>query len=173
MLKFRETYGQRHTFEGSVTFTLVPGMLYDITPHKEKRSLQANAYCWKLCSLIAEEVKSSKDEIYEEMIQKYGVLTDIAVTVKSEVDMRRIEGHWKYISESSDGKWKAYLMILGSSDYTTKEMANFIDMIIDEAKALGIETLPPEEIDRMMQRYYEQNEQAMQEKRKKMRGENE
>ena len=44
-------------------------------------------------------------------------------------------------------------MIKGSSEYDTKEMSSFIDGIISEAKGLGIETLPPEELERMMKDY--------------------
>lgn len=35
----------------------------------------------------------------------------------------------------------------GSSTYDTDEMARLIDEIVNEAKELGIETMPPEELD--------------------------
>jgi hypothetical protein len=41
-------------------------------------------------------------------------------------------------------------MIKGSSEYDTKEMSRFIDGIVAEAKELGIETLPPAELETMM-----------------------
>ena len=152
-VKFIEGYGLRLTFEllTPTPLEIVPGVVYDldIKKHRERRSLDANAYCWVLCTKIAEKVKTSKDEIYEEMLQKYGYMSDITITVKSDVDMRRIDGHWKFYQESGDGKFKAYVMIRGSSEYDSKEMAHFIDMIIDEAKELGIETMTPAEIERM------------------------
>ena len=39
-------------------------------PYKKKRSLDANAYCWAIITKIANhpDIKSSKEEIYEEMI---------------------------------------------------------------------------------------------------------
>jgi hypothetical protein len=40
-------------------------------------------------------------------------------------------------------------MIKGSSEYDTAEMAKFIDAVVLEAKELGIETLPPAELERM------------------------
>lgn len=120
--------------------------------YRKKRSLDANAYCWVLCTKIAEKVDSSKDEVYEDMIQKYGYLYQdedgyLPITVKSEVDMSKIAGHWKFIR--TNGKFSSYLMIKGSSEYDTAEMAKFIDQIIGEAKNLGIETLPPAELERM------------------------
>lgn len=119
---------------------------------RQKRSLDANAYCWVLMTKIAEVIDSSKDEVYEDMLQKYGFLYQddegyIPVTVKAGVDMSKIQGHWKFYK--SNGKFDSYLMIKGTSEYDSAEMAKFIDRIIEEAKELGIETLTPAELDRM------------------------
>lgn len=120
--------------------------------YHEKRSLDANAYCWVLCSKIAEKVGSSKDEVYEQMLQDYGFFYEddngyIVVTVKSGVDMSRIGGHWKFYKDN--GKFSSYLKIKGSSEYDSAEMSRFIDGIIFEAKELGISTETPDEIERM------------------------
>lgn len=122
-------------------------------PYKKKRSLDANAYAWVLFTKIADAVNSSKDEVYEEMLQKYGVLHQdeegyITVTVREDVDMSKIQGHWKFYK--GNGKFSSYLMIKGSSEYNTAEMAKFIDAVVQEAKDLGIETLPPAELERMV-----------------------
>ena len=122
--------------------------------YRKKRSLDANAYCWVIMTQIANhpDVKSSKEEVYEEMLQKYGYLYQdengyIPVTVKTGVDMSKIVGHWKFYK--SNGKFDSYLMIKGSSEYNTAEMSHFIDMVVQEAKELGIETLTPDELERM------------------------
>ena len=162
------TYESGDRLGGYITFRVVKlsaneisrlkeGAKFVIEPYREKRSLDANAYMWILCTKIAEVVRSSKDEVYEEMIQKYGYMSEITITVKSEVDMGRIQGHWKFIKESQDGKFKAYQMIRGTSDYDRAEMAHFIDMVVGEAKELDIETLPESEIRRMMERIGEKN----------------
>ena len=160
-VKFIEGYGLRLTFEllKPTPIEIQPGIEYDIEikKHRERRSLDANAYCWVLCSKIAEKVNTSKDEVYEEMLQKYGYLSDITITVKADVDMRRIDGHWKFYQESGDGRFKAYVLIRGSSEYDSKEMAQFIDMIIDEAKELEIETMTPEQIERLKSEWKQNN----------------
>ena len=120
--------------------------------YRAKRSLDANAYCWVLISKIADVVGSSKEDVYDEMLQKYGFFYQdedgyITITVKAEVDMNKITGHWKLYK--GNGKFNSYLMIKGTSEYDSAEMAKFIDRIIDEAKELGIETLPPEELERI------------------------
>ena len=126
--------------------------------HRKKRSLDANAYCWVLMTKIAnhKDVRSSKEEVYEEMLQKYGFLDQdedghIAVTIKHGIDIRRLGGHWKFYK--SNGEFDAYLAIKGSSEYSTSEMAYFINQIVDECKGLGIETIPPLELERMVNRW--------------------
>lgn len=128
--------------------------------YREKRSLDANAYCWALMTKIADAVGSSKDEIYEEMLQKYGVLDEdedgyIAITLKESIDIRRIGGHWKFYK--SNGSFNAYLSIKGSSEYNTAEMSHFIDRIIEEAKELDIETATPDELRRMKEQWGVEN----------------
>ena len=123
--------------------------------YRKKRSLDANAYLWVICSKLAEVHQTSKEEIYEQMLQKYGVLYQdeednyIIVTLKADIDTSKLEGHWKYYKSSDDGKFKSYLMIKGTSLYNTSEMARFIDMVVQEAKEEGIETLTPAELERM------------------------
>ena len=38
--------------------------LFEVKQHREKRSLNANAYAWALIGKIADVVKASKDEVY-------------------------------------------------------------------------------------------------------------
>lgn len=122
--------------------------------YRKARSRDANAYAWVLMSNIASALKTSKDEVYEVMLQRYGVLYEdeqgvVTMTVKSSVDMSKIAGHWMQI-KSSD-QWSAYAMIKGSSEYNTKEMSDFIDGVVSEAKELGIQTETQESIERMKQ----------------------
>lgn len=128
----------------------------------EKRSLDANAYLWLLVTKIAEKINSSKDEVYEEMLQRYGKCYEddnglVTITVKSCVNMDTIAGHWKFIKESKDGKFKSYLMIKGTSEYDSKEMHYLLSMIVEEAKGLGIETMTTQEIKELAERWQIKN----------------
>ena len=120
---------------------------------RKKRSLDANGYLWVLCTEIAKVIDSSKEEVYEEMLHKYGVLYRdeddevISVTLKASIDVSKIDGHWMFYK--GNGNFNAYLMIKGTSEYDSKEMANFLDMVVQEAKELGIQTETPNEIERM------------------------
>lgn len=119
---------------------------------REKRSHDANAYAWVLMSKMAAVLKTSKEEVYEEMLHRYGKLYEdsagvIVITVKNTVDMSKIEGHWQKIKQND--KFTGYAMIKGSSEYDTKEMSDFIDGVIADAQELGIQTETPDEIARM------------------------
>lgn len=122
---------------------------FEIKEYHKKRSLNANAYAWALIGKIADVLRSSKDEIYLEMLKKYGqseivsVLSDINVT-----------GYFKYFEIIATVKLQGkdfthYKVFKGTSEYNTAEMAVFIDGVISEAEGLGIDTLPPDEVNKI------------------------
>ena len=123
--------------------------LYEVKEYKEKRSLNANAYAWKLITEIANVMRLDKEEVYLEMLKHYG--QSELVSVLSKID---VAGYFKYYEEAGtstlNGKeFTHYKVYKGSSEYDTKEMSILIDGIVSEAKELDIETLTPSEIDRL------------------------
>jgi len=118
---------------------------------KKKRSLNANAYCWKLCTEIANVLRSSKDEVYLSMIKRYGQSSVVSVVEQAAELFKRTV---KYCEDFGDadlnGKhFKHIKVFMGSSEYDTRQMAILIDGIVSEAKALGISTMTPAEIDKL------------------------
>lgn len=131
---------------------------YDIrvVKHKKKRSLDANAYLWVLCGKIASKTHSTKDEIYEQMLDRYGVFYKddngyVVVTVKKDVDMSKVGGHWKLYRQ--EGRFNSYLMIKGSSEYNSEEMSRLIEGVVDEAKTLGIDVITNTAKDKMLEEW--------------------
>lgn len=112
----------------------------EIKEYRPKRSLNANAYAWLLIGEIAERLKSTSDEVYLEMLKRYGVSE--MISVKSEIDMRQFLKYYEKAGESTlNGiEFTHYKVFKGSSEFDTKEMSRLIDGIVDEAKALGIDT---------------------------------
>lgn len=123
----------------------------------DKRSLDSNAYLWKLCDLIAGEIGSSKEEVYENMLRSYGTIDDELppIVVHSSADISKFQDHYLWFDsrEMNGKKFDCYLRIKGSSEMDSKEMSHLIDGVVFEAKQLGIETLPPDEIQRMNERW--------------------
>lgn len=124
----------------------------EIKKHREKRSLNANAYCWVLIEKIAEKMKMGKEEIYRRELCDYGTIaTDsdgnkIIFSVKKEIDVSKYFKYYKEMGVSKDKRFIHYYAIKGSSEYDSNEMAKFIDGIVQDCQTLGIETMTPEEI---------------------------
>ncbi len=118
-------------------------------PFRKKRSLNANAYAWKLITDIADVLRASKETVYLQMLKRYGQSELISVLAHIPID-----GFIKYYEEAGEsalnGKlFKHYRVYKGSSEFDNREMAILIDGIVSEAKELGIQTETPEEIERM------------------------
>lgn len=119
---------------------------FDIKEHKEKRSLNANNYAWKLITEIANVLRKPKEEVYLEMLKSYGQCEMISIV--SSVD---VKGYFKYYEEAGrsflNGKeFTHYKIYKGSSEFNTKEMSVLIDGIVQEAKNLDIETMTPTQL---------------------------
>lgn len=124
--------------------------IYEVKKSKKRRSMNANSYCWLLISKISEIVKSSKEEIYVEMLRKYGQQMMIPTLPNTKPD-----GYFKYYEFYEKGKLNGkecdwYKIYKGSSQYDSKEMSVLIDGIVSEAKELGIVTLDELEIEKMV-----------------------
>jgi len=124
----------------------------------KKRSLDANAYAWVLMTKIADTLTASgatvtKDEVYIDMLKKYG---QGGVVKIKDADAEKWKRAWKYtephekLTQESAQYWRFYV---GSSEYDSAEMSVFINGIITEADDMGIETLPPRELERMMNQW--------------------
>ena len=66
----------------------------EIKRKSEKRSKDANSYAWHLMQQIGKYLHKSKDEVYIDMLGRYGVFTHIVV--KPNV-VERIEEEWRLV----------------------------------------------------------------------------
>lgn len=123
---------------------------YEIKEVKNKRSLNANSYLWKLCTEIANAINTTKEEVYLEELKRYGQSMLVTTTKDSKPD-----GYFKYYSFESRRKLNGvivdfYKIYKGSSDYDTKEMSILLDGVVQDAKELDIETLDEIKINEMI-----------------------
>ena len=124
-----------------------------IEKQKKRRSLNANAFCWILCQKIAEKVGTTKEVVYRKNIREVG---SFEVVEMATVAVHRFVERWcsnglGYMAEpcSEQNGFTSVIAYYGSSTYDTAEMSRLVDALIDEAKSLGIETMPPDEIERL------------------------
>ena len=121
----------------------------EIKIHREKRSLNANSYCWKLCTEIASVINSDKDSVYLLMLKRYGVSDLIPISNQVPID-----DYIKYYDiESKTDKYTWYKIYKGSSKYDTKEMSVLLNGIVSECKEMGIPTKEDLEIERMVKEW--------------------
>lgn len=135
-----------------------PDKEYEIKEHKQKRSLDANAYLWVLISKIQSVLNIPKETIYKDLIKDIGVyevipIKNIAVNKFCEAWHKNGLG---WITETTKSKLDGYTNVLayyGSSEYNSKEMARLIDSTIEECRNLDIETKSDEEIKSLVENW--------------------
>lgn len=126
-----------------------------IKKHRERRSLDANAYCWVLIDRLAEKMNESKETIYRNAIRDIGGVSEI-VCVKEKAFPKLKEGWQKngigwqveQMPSKIDGCVNA-ILYYGSSTYDKKQMGDLIDRIVQDCKEIGIPTETPEQIEKM------------------------
>lgn len=130
-----------------------------IKEHKQKRSLNANSYAWTLMDKLAEKLRIAKTEIYRSYIKEIGGNNTLVCVQDTALDdlLRNWEQKgtgWLAETEKSklDGCTNVRLYY-GSSTYDTAQMSRLIELIVQDCKENGIETLTPEELSRMSEEW--------------------
>ena len=127
----------------------------------KKRSLDANAYCWVLCDLIAKELSkngiTTKEEVYKDAILQVGTFEPFIVQEKTFENFKRIwekQGLGFLVQEvSRKDKCVKVNCYYGSSTYDSKEMSLLIEILVQLAKSLNIETKSKAEIDSLLREW--------------------
>lgn len=136
----------------------------EIKQYREKRTLDANAYYWQLLTKLSEVLDIPKPYLHNRLLRQYGqlmiidgqaVYTVLPDTEEAEKAINAAETyHLKPTSQVKEGKggkmYRTYMMLRGSSDYDTKEMSVLINGLVEECKEQGIETIPPDELRRIL-----------------------
>ena len=120
-----------------------------VDQHKEKRSLNANNYAWKIMTEIGNLTRQSKEDVYLTMLKRYG--QSEMVSVLAGIPFGKYVKYFDEVGESElKGKlFKHYRVYQGSSEFTTEEMTIFLDGVVSEAKDLGIPTETPDQLAKM------------------------
>ena len=125
---------------------------YSLSKTKRKRSLDANAYAWVLIDKLSAALRMDKDDVYRSAIKEIGGVSEI-VCVKSQA-VEKLRRGWEmrgtgWQTETMPSKIEGctnVILYYGSSCYDTRQMSQLIDHLIQDAQAVGIETLPPERL---------------------------
>lgn len=124
-----------------------------LKPWKKRRSLNANAYMWKLVHELALRMNLPDEEVYRLAIKAVGIWKDFPPLPKREAETLKVA--WRGLGEGwiaeqidydEDGESVVVRCWYGSSVYDTQQMSRLLDYIISDCKALGIETMTPAEL---------------------------
>ena len=124
--------------------------------HRKKRSLDANSYFHVIVGKLADKLTISKAKCKNILITKYGqpeLLPDgspLIYKTNAPVEyMMELESiHSIPVKYTDDATF--YKIYRGSHTYDSKEMSVLIDGTVADAKEQGIETMTPNEINRML-----------------------
>lgn len=155
---------QKRLYEDIRTFENEELKVITIDYFKEKRSRDANSGFWLMCDRIAKKLGNTKDNIYVEMVKKYGVFDDLIITTEawpvyekrhndsSSVKFSKGYSLCDVVESYSKGgqEWVKVRSYPGTSVYSKEDFKPLLDGVIEEAKELGIPFFSREELDQML-----------------------
>lgn len=137
-----------------------PNSIWDLTAHKEKKTLSQNSYYWVLLEKIAVKTHTPKAKLHNINLRHLGLVERVGdkpvyillpdTDKVEEETLLALTYHLaprKETKVGTDGKnYRWYVMLRGSSDFNVQEMSALVDFAVQDAKAIGIETMTPDEL---------------------------
>ena len=130
----------------------------EIKKHRKSRSIDANKYFWKLLQEVCEYKDIDTIEDYRRRVKELGIFKQFKIM---EQDVKTFEKIWTdrgiaWFCEIADTtyigntEFKIVNAYYGSSSYNSKQMSRLIDNLVQDCKAVGIETKSQAEIDSLI-----------------------
>ena len=131
-----------------------------LTKWRERRSKDANAYFHLLADKLADALRMSKPKMKNYLLYRYGQRArdndGNLVIIKTNADedelIERSDIHCWYLKDAEDGT-PMYVLLEHSRFYDTKQMSILIDGVVEECKGQGIETMTPDELAEIKQKW--------------------
>jgi len=130
---------------------------YTIAKAKKPVTRDARAYAWVLMDKLAAALRIGKEEVYRNTLRDIGGNTETVCV--QEKAYQSLKSHW----ESNGLGWQVEqmpsiikdcvvaVMYYGITAFDRQEMSVLIDRLVQDCKALEIETLPPEKLNAMLE----------------------
>lgn len=130
----------------------------ELKKYRKHRSLDANAYFWKLLTELCELAEIDTVEEYKRRIKELGIFRQFKIekdNIKTFEKMWTAQGIAWFceIADTTyigDTEFKIINAYYGSSSFNSKQMSRLIDGVVQDCKAYGIETKPQEEIESLL-----------------------
>ena len=140
-------------------FTQDREQVFDVSPHKEKRSLSANGLLWKCLGDIASALRTDKWDVYLQMLKRYGTYTHVCVHPKA---VEAVKKQWREVEEVGRGTVNGVesvqlLCYFGSSTMNSHEFSVLLEGVKSEMREMGLPT-PDRDLERVLKQLEETNE---------------
>lgn len=146
---FREQFDELHEQDVDVI----------VKKYRHRRSLDANAYAWVLIDKLAQRMKLTKAQVYKDHIRAIGGVSETVCVQDKAVDKLReawAKNGLGWQTEAFSSKIEGctnVTLYYGSSTYDTAQMNDLISALVQSCKAVGIETMPPEQLESLIRSY--------------------
>lgn len=123
----------------------------EIKEYRETRTRTANNFLWAILDKCAEKLHTTKEELYRKYIPSVGTFRDWDLPedkVGTFCHAWESQGTgWvtERVDYAGDGNLITIRAYYGSSTYTKKRMSRLIDMVVEDAKELGIDCMTEKE----------------------------
>lgn len=129
---------------------------YSFQRGRRKRSLNANAYAWKLINEIALATRTSPEVVYRMALLEIPTLYYAALIPDEYVSAAINEWQRDHIGRRTEREaaytgYSNVLFHMGSSDFDVRQMSMLIDNLVQDCQALEIETKPQDEINALLE----------------------
>ncbi len=126
-----------------------------IDHYRKKRSLNSNSYAWALITQIADKLRVDKEEVYLQMLKRYGQSSVVSVVEEAAETFEKSVKYSERFGESNlNGKNFIHIKVyMGSSEFDSRQFSIFLDGVVSECKLLGIQTLDEIEIKRLVEEW--------------------
>lgn len=141
--------------------------MFDVVPHEEKRSLNANALYRKMAGQIAQVLNISNARIHNQLLRKYGpeeivggdrvwIALDDTEEVEKQVEEDE-NNHFKPTMRKTGSK-RWYILMKPSHEFSVKEMSRLIDGTAEEMRQMGLVPPTDEEVEKAIARFEKSKE---------------
>lgn len=134
----------------------------NIKKYSPKRTLNANAYFWTLTAELSRVLKTKSEDIYREYVKELGICQTVEINNSA---VKTLQYAWAdrgigWIAEVLDKGERQTVVNLyyGSSSYSSKQMAQLIDLVVNDCKLNGIETKSKADIDSLISEWEKHRE---------------
>jgi hypothetical protein len=113
-----------------------------VTRAGKRKTGAANAYMWKLADLIAKKTGTTSTEVYRKAVGEVGpysqVIMDTGAVERFTADWTGRGIAWPTETIDTNGQTTLLRLYYGSGSYDREELARVIDLLVEDARVLGI-----------------------------------